>query len=496
MNKNIALYLIFVIFLFSCSGKKDTDKLIIGVNSSLLLGNNNPVFIQRNANVWETLTLIDDNYEPKPCIAKKWESFENGKLWVLEIYNNIKYHNGEILKPEHIVANINRFKEHPELDFYSVYTFLDTAYVKDNKIFIKFSKSSIDYPKKVGHYFAGIFHPKSFDNSGRISNLLATGPYSLKEYKIGKYELVEYFDDYRDFKPKYQKVEFRIIIDPTIRLLALIKGDIDIIAHHGGVQSYQIEFLKKYPFIRIDSFKLGITHYLIFNYKSQFFKSYKNRLALNNGINRYELVNKILMNKGYPADDFFIPENKPWSKKRFNLLNSNLVSFFNPKVDREINIVINQSDISNWGYKLTAEYLYSILKKYSISSRIKIVEPGTYKKLISNGDFDITLYPLSIPTGTPELFLRNLIYSKGLSVKNSSNLSHIKDKEIDLMIESAIYAENEIKQNNLFNEILNKIADSCFILPLYHEKYYLAYNQKVSKLHLDPFLKLDLNKIK
>lgn len=489
-------FILLCLILFSCERRSNEEKLVIGTNSSLILGNNNPVFVQRNSNVWETLTCLDEDLNPKPAIAESWKSEKNGKRWTLSISKNKYFHNGDLLTPQHIVENLYRFKKHPELDLYGVYTHLDTAYAENRNVILEFRKACIDYPRKVGHYFAGIFHPKSFDEKGRVTNPIATGNYYLADYRIGKYELVKRFEGYSGEKPEIAEIEFRVISDPVIRLLALARGDIDLIAHQGGVQSYHLDFIKKYPEIRIDSFALGITHYLLFNANSRFFKQKENRVSLDALISRQELVYKVLQYKGYPAYDYFIPTKNLWMKPRFNLESDSKKVVFKNISDEEIIILLNQGDVSGWGFRLVAEYISNLMTRYHINTKIKIVEGGAYRKLINKGEYDITLYPLSIPTGTPELFLKNLVYSKGLSARNQSNLTHINDQRLDSLIEMAVYAKDEDEQQAYYSEILDKIAKDCLILPLFHEKYYLAHKSNIKNINLDPFVKMNLSMLK
>ncbi len=122
----------------------------------------------------------------------------------------------------------------------------------------------------------------------------------------GQYDLVEAFDRYYGGKPYFDTVEFRIIPDPLVRVMALVRGDIDIIAHHGGVLAEHRELLRGKADTVVDSCDIGVTHYLVFNCQSAAFRDSRARAAFSAMLDRTEIVDRILRGKGVPAHDYFI----------------------------------------------------------------------------------------------------------------------------------------------------------------------------------------------
>jgi peptide/nickel transport system substrate-binding protein len=498
-HKKINLLFIILITGFlsiNCSKTaRDPDILVIGSGGSLFLGNNNPVLIQRNSNAWETFSNLSDSLEPKPMLADSWRSTDSSRIWILTLRKNVPFQNGDTLNAQLAIDNILRLKHFPEMDLYSVYTFLDTVIERNNyEIELKFKRPLVSFPSKIGHYFIGLFSPKAFDKRGKLINPIGCGPYELTEIKTGEYDRFKAFNNYYLGKPAFKEVEFRIIPDPMMRIMALIRGDIDLIAHKAGISSHHLKYLLNYPNIKIDSFKAGITHYLLFNSKSSFFINKVNRIHLNEIIDRDKIVNLILNNKGYAAEDFFIETKSLWSKKRFskNGIISNTNHFNNTHGNEKLILLLNQSEAINWEYKAIAEYLCDLLKKEGIEMEINSLEGEVYKKYLQSGKYDITLYPLSIPTGTPELFLRALVYSKGMQSTRSYSLTHYKSTVIDSLFEKCIIAPDLLRQEFLYDKILNLLGEEKIILPLFHEKYYIAYNKRIKNVKIDPFLKPDL----
>ncbi|HTO67556.1 MAG TPA: hypothetical protein VMM15_40575, partial [Bradyrhizobium sp.] len=128
--------------------------------------------------------------------------------------------------------------------------------------------------------------------------------------------------------------------------------------------------------------------------------------------------------------------------------------------------------------------------------RIESLEAGAWQKAVQQGQFDLTLYPLSMPTGTPELLIRRLAFSKGMRVRGIGNSTGYSSTEVDALFDEAVGAPNLTTQEARFNAILDLLAREKPFVPLYHERYYYAYRRGLTGVRVDPFLKLDLAAIR
>ncbi len=159
-----------------------------------------------------------------------------------------------------------------------------------------------------------------------------------------------------------------------------------------------------------------------------------------------------------------------------------------------LTLALSQGDASNWGYRQIGEYLADYLGKREFRQ-----DRYTRRRGLAAGDaereYSFTLYPLSIPTGTPELFLRSMIYSTGLKVRGTGNRSHYSSALVDSLVDRSIVAPTERERDELYNRILDILAREQPVAPLYHERYYFAYRKGLKNVGTDPFLKLDLSVI-
>ena len=70
IGRRLCLPIVLILGIACSPSGRRRDMLIIGVGGSLNLGNHNPVMIQRNANVWESLTELDDFFIARPSLAE------------------------------------------------------------------------------------------------------------------------------------------------------------------------------------------------------------------------------------------------------------------------------------------------------------------------------------------------------------------------------------------------------------------------------------------
>ncbi len=486
---------VLALLLAACSGtRRAGDILVVGVNASLNLGANNPVLIQRNANVWETLTEIDDTLTPRPQLAESWEVSRDGKQWLLHLRKDVRFHDGSVLSAALVVDNILRLRDHPELDYYATFTHLVSAVARDGfAVELSYSRPLVDLPNRLGHYFAGVFSPAAFRPDGKLRAPVGSGPYLFVESRIGQCDRVRAFNGYHGGRPYFREVEFRIIPDPTVRVMSLLRGDIDLIAHHGGVPVTYLPMLQNRPEIVVASADVAITHYLLFNCGRAPFAAARCRDAFDRRLDRDGLASLILRGGGTPARDFLIPAAGKWNRNRFSTAPDATAgcSTTNPLL-----LLLSQSDTTSWGYRHVADYLADYFGRRGVTIRVESLEAGAWQKAIQNGQYDLTIYPLSAPTGTPELLIRRLAFSKGMRVRGIGNSTRFASPEVDTLYEQAVTAPDAATQEARFNAILDLLAREKPFVPLYHERYHYAYRRGLSGVHVDPFLKFDLGHVR
>src|SRR5699024_4266696 len=63
------------------------------------------------APVYEALVTMDENYEPQLMLAESYDVNDEGDVYTFHLREGVKFHNGDELKAEDVVASMDRWKE-------------------------------------------------------------------------------------------------------------------------------------------------------------------------------------------------------------------------------------------------------------------------------------------------------------------------------------------------------------------------------------------------
>lgn len=271
--------------------------------------------------IYETLVTTDDDYQVQPLLAESWDESDDGLIYTFHLREGIKFHNGEVMKAEDVVASMSRWLEtsgpgkgkfanakFEEIDEYTVELTLEKPL-------------SIALPLLAygGGSLPGIM-PKDIveaaDEEG-IKEYIGTGPFKFTEWKQDQHILMERFEDYQPLdepasglagkrEALVEKLYFIFTPDQLTALAGLESGEYDIV--HGAPKDNidQLENNDELDIILHSGGPLAI----YFNKKQGFFTDVKARQAL-----LYGLDMEAILNAAYTSD-------------RFYELNHNIVSYY------------------------------------------------------------------------------------------------------------------------------------------------------------------------
>ena len=61
--------------------------------------------------VYESLFAMNQDYEPTPVLAESYEVSEDGMVYTIKLRQGVKFHNGEEMTADDVVASMNRWLE-------------------------------------------------------------------------------------------------------------------------------------------------------------------------------------------------------------------------------------------------------------------------------------------------------------------------------------------------------------------------------------------------
>ncbi|WP_029138085.1 ABC transporter substrate-binding protein [Nakamurella lactea] len=313
----------------------------------------------------ESLVTVSRDKKIEPQLATSWE-MKNPTTYVFHLREGVTWHDGKPFTADDVV-----------------YTFENglginsgTASLKD---MIKSSKavdeSTVEVSlKSPSGAFLAMLNPMSFtilpkhiyDGTDLEENPanrapVGTGPFKFESWESNRITLVRN-DNYWGDKPKYAKVVFTVLGDPTARALALKKGDIDYINSY-DVTFEAIKQLDEDPNVKLDIGRASISMKMFpFNTRNEILAKPEVRHALFQAINR-DFISKSVFGGYFPPGHAPLPDGH-WA-------NSGEVDFdklypYDPKAA--------EAALDAAGYPKQANGI-----RFSLTHRYEASEPGGEK---------------------------------------------------------------------------------------------------------------------
>lgn len=181
--------------------------------------------------IFSGLVAIDTDLQLVPDIAESWTIDDTGTVYTFTLRDNVTFHNGDKVTAHDFKWSIERATS-PSLASHLADTYLSdiigaSDYIEGNAASIegvtviddRTLRIAIDAPKayflaKLSYPTAYVLHRDAVEGGGRnwwVSNAVGTGPFKLKEYRIGERIVLERFDEYyRDPRPDVDAINMNL----------------------------------------------------------------------------------------------------------------------------------------------------------------------------------------------------------------------------------------------------------------------------------------------
>lgn len=226
------------------SSKKDEIHIAISANPPSL----DPQSVNSNIvggigiHVYESLFAMDENYEPTPVLAESYEVSDDGMTYTIKLRQGVKFHNGEEMTADDVVASMNRWIEtSPKANTLIGGSTFEK--VDDYTVNLKVNQASSDIIMILASpiQFAAIYPAEVVESAGAdgISEYIGTGPYKVSEWKQDQYVKLEKNEDYQpskdastviagEKKAATETLYFDVVTDAATRIAGLQNGQYDI----------------------------------------------------------------------------------------------------------------------------------------------------------------------------------------------------------------------------------------------------------------------------
>ncbi|MEJ8552923.1 ABC transporter substrate-binding protein [Tepidibacter sp. Z1-5] len=495
----IIFLLIMVVFLFGCS--KDDTKIDVDLQKAILqeedltpknggkinisvvefrtlnpLLNNEKSLDQALKLVYDSLFVVDENYNIKPKLVKDYTLSQDGMSLNINLKDNIRWHDGVGLTSQDVEFTINLLKTldkstyNPLLDNVSrVEVLSDTSF---NIVFnnsYSFSLENFIFPILPKHRLAGL---STDDMKLYSNNLIGSGMYKIDKYEKRKYIDLVRNEDYYDKKPYIDKVRLVIVPDKEAEESMIISLETDICKIDKIISG-------EFPAKRFDINKYTGNEYefVALNFDNQYIQDINFRKALLYSIDRKKILKDVYLDNGdvveFPLNKKSKYYNKELKAVKYDadkakkyLKNINLE-------EAQFRVVVNQENLE----RLKEAYLIKTsLSDVGIDVEVVELSGEDLTNAINNKDYDLALLGWTLPIVPDPRFNFN------------NSFTNYNDDNVNILIQKLISSNSESEKIQNYNELEKYVSNNVpFISLLVKDKNLVLNNKIKGKLDSNEF---------
>ncbi|HET6618372.1 MAG TPA: ABC transporter substrate-binding protein [Dongiaceae bacterium] len=420
--------------------------------------------------VAETLVLSGADLTAQPVLAESWSPNKDGTVWTFKLRKGVKFHNGQEMKADDVVASIDRLADPDngsnalsaltgvlskggtrKVDDYTVEFHLDAA------------NGNFPYCVSTDNYNAVIL-PADYKGDFE-QTMIGTGPFKLEKYtpKVGA-SFVRY-DEYWGGKPLPDRVELSFYTDYQPQILALQSGQIDIIEQIPVLQGVG---LLNDPNVDIISTPSTAHQQVHMRTDLDPFKDKRVRRAIALCLDRPKLVQGLMKGRAQIGNDSPFAAAYPSTDPNVKQREKNIA---------EAKQLMEAAGMKN-GFETTLtteKYLeipeYAVLIQNAVKEiggkiKVNVLDQGAYygdavygKSPWLDSDMGITDYG---HRGVPNVFLAAPLRSDG-----TWNSAHFKNAEYDTLVSGYVAALDLDSQRAVAGKIQKLLLDETPVLFTY-----------------------------
>ena len=434
------------------------------------------------------------------CLAESWDISEDGKTYTFHIRDSVKFSDGEVCDANAIKANFDAIIENKDRHTWlEMMNLLVGVSAPDEKTFV-IELSEPYYPLLtelgVTRPFAMISPKAMKDGSTKdgVNAYIGTGPYVLTDFVTDEYAVFEANENYWGEQPAIKKITVKVIPDNQTRILALEKGEIDMIFGKNMIDADAINQYQGNDKFKVELSDPTSTRQIVLNTTRDVLAEKEVRQALQHATNKQAISEGIFYGLEQPADTLFA-ETIPYCnigltpyeydvEKAKNILaeagwsagSDGVLEKDGQKLN--IDLLYNSDSVTE---KAISEYLQSEYAKIGISLNIHGEEEQSYRDNMKAGNFDMVF---NICWGTPYDPQSSLAAMRAPVYGDYAAQLGLEDKaEIDEAITNILISTDENERQDLYKFVLTRLHEDAVYIPLTYECNKAIYRSDLKGFH-------------
>lgn len=252
--------------------------------------------------VFDCLTEVGADGQLKGELAESWEASADAKTWTFKLRQGVTFHNGKAFGADDVIESLNMHVAEGAKSAAQpiVAAIEEMKKINDHEVQMTLKAGNADFPFLLSDYHILMFPAGQVEEA--IAKGIGTGLYRVESFDPGVRFVGKRVDShYKDGSAGwFDEVEVIAINDSSARMNALMTMQVDAV---NRVDFKTEALLKANPMVNV--FEVTGNQHFTFPMLTQQapFSDVNVRRALKHGVNRQELVDKILLGHGRVAND-------------------------------------------------------------------------------------------------------------------------------------------------------------------------------------------------
>ena len=413
--------------------------------------------------LYSALTRISTELEPKPDLAESWQVRDHGREVHFKIREGLKDHSGETITAEKISACLENYRTgKPTSPYISSFPQWKGTRHTDLEVILELSKPDPFLMRNVSllHYFRTSKDAPACSEPHGAEPIVGSGPFRAQKWDpTPETELTLVAVD-----PRYMDVHFQFVPDDNTRMLAMLRGKIDITLDSLGLAKERwLERNYSDKFLLVERAGTRVS-YMAFNMRNPILARPEVRKAITLAIDRKQIVQNKMFGLASLAGSLLapgIPEalDSPFTfdpDQAEKLLDQ---AGFPKRADGTRFELHYKTTPVREGFE-NALMLRQMLERIGIRVVLDVVEPAVFLQSVRQGYFD--MYS-SRWLGVADA---SILY-RTLDSKSKDNRVAYKNPKMDELLESADAELDPSKRTKLLQQAQSLMAEELPYFPLW-----------------------------
>jgi len=481
--------------------------------------------ISRMDNIFESLVeYTSGGTDIQPALANSWNISEDGLNITLNLRTDVKFHDGTDFNADAVVFSFERqyntthmYHQYGEWAYWG-YMFSDIDWVEkidDYEVIIHLKTPNAAIMTSLAMFTVAIVSPTNAEKWGEdaFKHPVGTGPFKFVEWVKDDHITLEANKDYWREPPKLDKLIFRVIEDPSARLLAIQAGEIHGMEYPDPASFDIIESNSDLQLLTQAGMNVG---YLAMNTGYGYYDENENgvqdsneswvktpgyfepltkvkvRQAINYAINKSSIIEHLykgtalVAKNGMPPfmlgynDDVEDYSYDPDMAKKL-LKDAGYPNGFNTTL-----WVMPVSRPYMFDPPKIAEAIQSYLADVGINVELYQIDWSTYLEETENGEHPMCLLGWTGDNGDPDNFLRVLYSPDSASIGTAGNVAFYNRTEVQEKLALAVQIYDVDERAQLYEEAQTLIHEDAPFVYLAHATQNMVFRSNVKGYVLNP----------